>query len=255
MAYWGRRPFRVWRRPSGLYRGRVPAALRDSGLWRGDRADRALARRMASRSLGAWLMRVLWLVVVCCVTLVVPSDGVLSPAGAGVAVFDAPLRSEAESAVARYRDPETGTLAHEEEMRRLEAVAGSVGARIEWGIAPMLEHCTSSGPRRRLHGAFCPRTPDVVYINPYATSFSSDLRNGSTASTLRHELAHRAMLLACGTVSPRAANGRDEAVASAYAIRYYGADHDSLTRGHGAEYQVRDGDYEAAALIHAGFCG
>lgn len=157
------------------------------------------------------------------------------------------------AAVARVsREPSTSAGFALVEMRRLEDEAASVGARVEWS----LDGCEpSAGAAWRTFGRFCASTPDVVYLNGSSRLFASSLRSGAVASTLRHELAHRAVWLMCGTLSPRVARGRGEALANAYAIRFYGADHDLLMAGRPAGYRVTPADYVAAQSVHDGDCG
>lgn len=171
------------------------------------------------------------------------------PSGRPVAWMDAPLAAVAAARDGRRPRPSPAFAAAEQ--ARLEREAASVGARVVWS----LDGCPPEpGRRPRTYGRYCTAEPDVIHINPHVRTFAADLRDGSTAATLRHELAHRAVWTACRTPTPPVAGGRGEALANAWAIRFYGADRDLLLEGRPAAYRPGPADFRAADAVHAGDC-
>ena len=74
---------------------------------------------------------------------------------------------------------------------------------------------------------------------------------------VKHELAHRSILLTCGTIDPSIVGGRTEAVTNSYAYAYYGADRARTERNQqGLTAYAADPESDAiAAKIHDGLCG
>ena len=73
---------------------------------------------------------------------------------------------------------------------------------------------------------------------------------------MKHELAHRSILVTCGTIDPIIVGGRTEAVTNSYAYAYYGADRartESNQQGL-TDYAADPATDAIAESIHDGQC-
>lgn len=105
----------------------------------------------------------------------------------------------------------------------------------------------------RVYGAYCAARPDVIYVNSSDGSYPWRLRAGLADATARHELAHRRILAQCGTLRPaRAAN--PEAMTSAWAVLFLGADAADIQTGRPAAYRIGWRDWLDAASVGFGLC-
>ena len=132
----------------------------------------------------------------------------------------------------------------------------TAGLKESWGLMSMQGACAiSSEQAQSWVGAFCTATPDRVYISDsrpaeeYADSYFAD--------AMRHEVGHYLIYRRCGTTSPRVIDGSGadtEAVTSAYAVLYLGANDNTLNRAADSRYHMTTSAYAAAAKIHSGQC-
>ncbi|MDD6373522.1 MAG: hypothetical protein PUF97_03455 [Bifidobacteriaceae bacterium] len=107
---------------------------------------------------------------------------------------------------------------------------------------------------------------DKLFINTKAPNYPDVLSSYYFVISVKHELAHRSILITCGTARPDIAGDRYEAVTNAYAFAYLGADEKldqdltqqslnqpGLTQDERDQYQrylVTDSDKTIANQIH-----
>lgn len=112
--------------------------------------------------------------------------------------------------------------------------------------------------------------PNQIFINTQHKEYDYTKRDNYMVTTVKHELSHRSVFIACGTGRPVIAKGRYEALAEAYSYKYFGVDGEYdqeiikeqvavATPGEEAEafkaYIVNDSDYQNAQKIHdSGTC-
>lgn len=73
----------------------------------------------------------------------------------------------------------------------------------------------------------------------------------------KHELAHRSIMIACGTTEPANTASRTEAVTNSYAVLFYGASRERIANSQQglAAYAMDTQSDQIAQAIHSGNCG
>ncbi|QTB90993.1 hypothetical protein BSD967_00645 [Bifidobacterium saguini] len=145
------------------------------------------------------------------------------------------------------------------------------GLQVNWDFNAGKQYCTKSSSNnpdmqaledKETFAYYCPVTPNVIYANANASGWDTDY---APAAAIRHELAHHAIHMYCGTIQPPVVvqNGvnRFEGVTSSYAIKYLGADAKWLkqsaqyaAQNHHEQYLMDDFTDKAAEAIHRGEC-
>lgn len=124
---------------------------------------------------------------------------------------------------------------------------------IDWNIYDANAVCAPAD-YTHVQAAYCPMTPNLIYAN-------SEQPNWDTAyalATVKHEIAHHAIHMRCGTIHPPVAmsdnRDRSEAVTHSYAILFLGADAEQLNRTSGSQYRYDAETDDMATKIHNNQC-
>lgn len=145
------------------------------------------------------------------------------------------------------------------------------GLQINWDFNAGKQYCTKSSSNnpdmqaledKETFAYYCPVTPNVIYANTDANGWDTDY---APAAAIRHELAHHAIHMYCGTIQPPVVMqdgvNRFEGVTNSYAIKYLGADANWLkqsaeyaAQNHHEQYLMNDYTDKAAEAIHRGEC-
>ncbi|WP_133119268.1 hypothetical protein [Bifidobacterium felsineum] len=145
------------------------------------------------------------------------------------------------------------------------------GLQINWDFKAGMQYCTKSSSNnpdmqtledKETFAYYCPVTPNVIYANTDANGWDTDY---APAAAIRHELAHHAIHMYCGTIQPpvvvQDGVNRFEGVTNSYAIKYLGADANWLkqsaqyaAQNHHEQYLMNDFTDKAAEAIHRGEC-
>ena len=127
------------------------------------------------------------------------------------------------------------------------------GMEIDWNIYDADKVCTPQD-YTYVQALYCPMTPNLIYAN----SNQSHWDTAYALATIKHEIAHHAIHMRCGTSSPPVVmsgrTDRTEAVTSSYAIMFLGADSGQLNMVRGDQYRFDDESNAMAAKIHNNQC-
>lgn len=184
------------------------------------------------------------------------------------------VRNSLEEAIDRVSDSLSSTAAEVNKIEdNIKAISNKLGAdgtykdsatqiiqaaglTEVWGLNNMQGACNiTSAQAQSWVGAFCTATPNKVYISDQRPA--EEYRDVYFADAMRHEVAHYLINRRCGTTSPLVItrSGVDtEAVTSAYAVLYLGANDRTLNRANDTRYHMTNSAYSAAAKIHSGQC-
>ncbi|WP_137652252.1 hypothetical protein [Bifidobacterium moukalabense] len=128
--------------------------------------------------------------------------------------------------------------------------------QIDWNFDDLYKACPSGTnlTKNRTQAAYCPTTPNLLYANTSMPNWD----NAYALATVKHEIAHHAIHMRCGVISPQnvVINGvdRTEAVTQSYAVMFLGADENELRRTMGDEYKFDETTNRVAQQIHDGQC-
>lgn len=102
---------------------------------------------------------------------------------------------------------------------------------------------------------FCALEPYVIYLNADSPWMPAYLYEPDLIDTVKHELAHHAILLRCGDLEVW--DVPDEGLTNSYAVQFLGADKGRLTDGlpSDSEYVVTEATDAYAQRVHEGDCG
>lgn len=160
---------------------------------------------------------------------------------------------EAEAAGITIADGETGDTV----MDRVNQLASTMGVQIVLSSPP---NCSGDpAPGSRVVGYYCQGyegSRDKIFLNAANPNWSSLQTDPWLLDVVKHELAHRSILVTCGTIDPSIVGSRTEAVTNSYAYAYYGADRtrtESNQQGL-ADYAADPTTDAIAGEIHAGKC-
>lgn len=141
-------------------------------------------------------------------------------------------------------------------MDRAQQTVELAGLQIDWNYEDIREHCTQSktAGEDSTFAAYCPVTPNIVYARTEANGWDT----AYAVAGVKHELAHHAFHMRCGTTAPPVTmqNGVDltEAATSSYAVRYLGADANELNMTVGEEYRMSELSDAIADSVHNNSC-
>ncbi len=154
---------------------------------------------------------------------------------------------EHEQQVAQYQYNGNDWIGAAKEAARL------AGMEIDWNIYNADKVCTPQD-YTYVQALYCPMTPNLIYAN----SNQSHWDTAYALATVKHEIAHHAIHMRCGTLSPpvvrSGSTNRTEAVTSSYAIMFLGADSEQLNMVRGDQYRFDDESNAMAAKIHNNQC-
>lgn len=154
---------------------------------------------------------------------------------------------EHEQQVAQYQYNGNDWIGAAKEAARL------AGMEIDWNIYDADKVCTPQD-YTYVQALYCPMTPNLIYAN----SNQSHWDTAYALATIKHEIAHHAIHMRCGTSSPPVVmsgrTDRTEAVTSSYAIMFLGADSGQLNMVRGDQYRFDDESNAMAAKIHNNQC-
>lgn len=154
---------------------------------------------------------------------------------------------EHEQQVAQYQYNGNDWIGAAKEAARL------AGMEIDWNIYNADKVCTPQD-YTYVQALYCPMTPNLIYAN----SNQSHWDTAYALATIKHEIAHHAIHMRCGTLSPPVVmsgrTNRTEAVTSSYAIMFLGADSEQLNMVRGDQYRFDDESNAMAAKIHNNQC-
>ena len=154
---------------------------------------------------------------------------------------------EHEQQVAQYQYNGNDWIGAAKEAARL------AGMEIDWNIYNADKVCTPQD-YTYVQALYCPMTPNLIYAN----SNQSHWDTAYALATIKHEIAHHAIHMRCGTSSPPVVRSgrtnRTEAVTSSYAIMFLGADSEQLNMVRGDQYRFDDESNAMAAKIHNNQC-
>lgn len=185
-------------------------------------------------------------------------DGTTRTVGGWNSVQLEPTWAERETAVASYHPTaqDGPTLAQQ--------IVEKAGLTMDWNFEDGLSHCTAGRvPKNDIWAYYCSATPQFIYANTATPGWENA---AFTDQAIRHEIAHHAIHMRCGSTGPAATidNGTDrrEGVTNSYAYLYLGADRQAVL-DHAQEsadqgydwYAVNAFTDEAARRIHDGQCG
>ncbi|WP_214376497.1 hypothetical protein [Bifidobacterium colobi] len=154
-----------------------------------------------------------------------------------------------------------------------QTIVELAGLSINWDMNAGMQYCTKSGSNNpdmkalddnETFAFYCPVTPNVIYANSSAPDWSNGSGYAQSAG-IRHELAHHAIHMYCGTIQPpvvvQDGVNRFEGVTNSYAIKYLGANAGWIKRSaqyaaqnHHEQYLMSDFTDKAAEAIHSGQC-
>lgn len=177
-----------------------------------------------------------------------------------------PLWADLEAKIAAASNSMGSTYA--ESAQKIVELAGM---QVNWDFNAGNQYCTKSSSTnpdmkaledKETFAYYCPVTPNVIYANPNASGWDTDY---APAAAIRHELAHHAIHMYCGTSHPPIAvqDGidRTEGVTNSYAIKYLGADRNwveesarQAAQAQHAQYLMNEYTDKAAEAIHRGEC-
>ena len=177
-----------------------------------------------------------------------------------------PLWADLEAKIAAASNSMGSTYA--ESAQKIVELAGM---QVNWDFNAGNQYCTKSSSTnpdmkaledKETFAYYCPVTPNVIYANPNANGWDTDY---APAAAIRHELAHHAIHMYCGTSHPPIAvqDGidRTEGVTNSYAIKYLGADRNwveesarQAAEAQHAQYLMNEYTDKAAEAIHRGEC-
>lgn len=160
---------------------------------------------------------------------------------------------EAEAAGITVADGETGDAV----MARVNQLASTMGVQVV--PSPSTSCSGDPAPGSRVVGYYCQGyedSRDKIFLNASNPNWSALQNDPWLLDVVKHELAHRSILVTCGTIDPSIVGGRTEAVTNSYAYAYYGADRartESNQQGL-AEYAADPTTDAIAGEIHEGKC-
>lgn len=160
---------------------------------------------------------------------------------------------EAEAAGITIADGETGAVV----MDRVNQLASTMGVKLVLASSP---NCSGNpAPGSSVVGYYCQGyegSRDKIFLNAANPNWSALQNDPWLLDVLKHELAHRSILVTCGTIDPSIVGGRTEAVTNSYAYVYYGADRARTERNQqGLTDYAADPTTDAiAGEIHSGKC-
>lgn len=136
-----------------------------------------------------------------------------------------------------------------------EEIARLAGATVKWNT----DNVPCSGTiSSETVAAFCPATPDVIYVNESHKDYDEIARSVLLVDDMKHELAHRAIYKLCKTADPAMSNGRNEAIANSFAVLYFNANRSSFDNNGTARtplaYVPDDASDSLARQIHDNQC-
>ena len=142
-----------------------------------------------------------------------------------------------------------------------QSVAGTMGVQINETDAMTCGNQQENDPSGLVAGYFCQTTDDgqrnTVHLLTTHPDWNSTMQSPWLVDIVKHELAHRSIMISCGTTQPAVTSGRTEAVTNSYSALFLGAD-----RGRIAAYQQTMPEYamdeqsdQIATAIHDGNCG
>lgn len=142
---------------------------------------------------------------------------------------------------------------YREAARQLASLAG---LSIDWSISDIGNSCSGQYDQERTVAVFCSAIPDKIFVNELRSDYAQVAGDPSFLDYIRHEIAHQQITLACSTPNPAIVNGRSEAVANSYAIKYLGANAATLSdaKSMGLQYAPDDESNKMAEEIHTGSC-
>lgn len=135
-----------------------------------------------------------------------------------------------------------------------EELAAIFGLEVEYDFDEVV--CLDVRDNTRDTGYYCEATPEVIYLNDEHIYIESNVRHVWWYEVVRHEIAHHQIHMKCGSMAPPIAEGQVEAVTSAYAVLFLGADRETLELGEepGSEYLMTDESFEIAQAIGDEHC-
>lgn len=135
-----------------------------------------------------------------------------------------------------------------------EELAEIFGLEVEYDFDEVV--CLDIRDNTRDTGYYCEATPEVIYLNSEHIYIEDNMRHVWWYELVRHEIAHHQIHMKCGSVSPQIAEGQVEAVTSAYAVLFLGADRETLELGEepGSEYLMAEESFEIAQAIGDEYC-
>lgn len=160
---------------------------------------------------------------------------------------------EAEAAGITIADGETGAAV----MTRVNQLASTMGVQVVPSPSPS---CSGeSAPGSRVVGYYCQGyedSRDKIFLNAANPNWSSLQNDPWLLDVVKHELAHRSILVTCGTIDSSIVSGRTEAVTNSYAYAYYGADRARTERNQQGltDYAADPTTDTIAGKIHNGKC-
>ncbi len=141
-----------------------------------------------------------------------------------------------------------------------QAIAAAFGATVRWDAeADSATRCQRTEPGGSDEWTvrvafFCSIEPYIVYLDSDSPAMPALLYEPDLVDTVKHELAHHAILLRCGQKDYWEVP--EEGVTNSYAVLYLGADKRHLTEGLPSdhEYGVTAATDDLAERVHSGDC-
>lgn len=163
------------------------------------------------------------------------------------------LDPEVETKIAAFKGEKGEDGSYRDAARQLVSLAG---ATIDWSIEDIGNNCTGTYDQEKTVAVFCGTVPNKIFVNEERSDYNTLASDPSFLDYIRHELAHREINKACGTAEPAVANGRSEALANSYAIKYLGANKTTLSDADamGLQYAPDAESDSMAKSVHMGIC-
>lgn len=146
-------------------------------------------------------------------------------------------------------------------LTKAQSVAGTMGVQINETDTMTCGNQQENDPSGLVAGYFCQTTDarqrNMIHLLTTHPDWNSTMQSPWLVDIVKHELAHRSIMISCGTTQPAAAGGRTEAVTNSYSALFFGVE-----RGRIAAYQQTMPEYamdeqsdQIATAIHDGNCG
>lgn len=156
-------------------------------------------------------------------------------------------RDEIENAIREYQPTTDDAGTYRPAIRKLAEIADT---QLTWSLNNLPQECKSyTGDLNTTTNiaVYCNANGDTIYINETRPDYSQLIKDKKYLDFMKHEIAHKLIVDTCQTTNPDIANGRYEAVTNSYAIKYLGANADTLNN----EYINYNTDEETDAIAEA----
>ena len=140
---------------------------------------------------------------------------------------------------------------------KIDEAAGKMGVQVVY--TPSAGCQGEPGDGAAAIGYYCQGYRDSrnkVFVNTANSGYPRLQSDAWLLDAVKHELSHRSIMITCGTVNPKIAGSRIEAVTNSYAYAYYGANRErTVKHQEGITEYAADAETDAiAAKIHNGQC-